>query len=76
MTSTMDATNPRSCYMTYAMDSHQYWKLLHNCYDRSLLIWEVVTIDATSPIVILLLQHLLIRMLAHDVDEGELKIFY
>jgi hypothetical protein len=42
---------------------------------RSLLILEVVTTDATSPVVMRLLQHLLIRMLAHDVDEGELKDF-
>jgi hypothetical protein len=85
--------NPGSCYMTSAMDAHQSWKLLHNCYDRSLLISEetdvlhncydrslliseAVTTDATSPVVIRLLQHLLIRMLAHDVDEGEFKILY
>ena len=58
------------------MDAHQSWKLLHNCYDRILLISEVVTTDATSLVVIRLLQHLLIRMLAHDVDEGEFKIWY
>jgi hypothetical protein len=69
-------TNPGSCYMTSATDAHQSWKLLHNCYDRSLLISEAITTDATSPVVIRLLQNLLIRMLAHDVDEGEFKILY
>jgi hypothetical protein len=56
--------------MTSAMNAHQSWKLLHNCYDRSLLILGVVTIDTTSPVVIQLLQNMLIRMLAHDVDKG------
>jgi hypothetical protein len=69
-------TIPGSCYRTSATDAHQSWKLLHNYYDKSLLISEAVTIDATSPVVIRLLQHLLIRMLAHDVDEGEFKIWY
>jgi hypothetical protein len=61
--------------MTPAMDAHESWELLHTCYDRILLISKVVIIDATSPVVMRLLQHLLIRMLAHDVDEGELKDF-
>jgi hypothetical protein len=69
-------TNPGSFYMTSTMDAHQSWKLLHNFYDRILLISKVVTTDATSPVAIQLLQHLLIRMLAHDVDEGEFKILY
>jgi hypothetical protein len=68
--------NPGISYMISSTDAHQSWKLLHNCYDRSLLISEDVTTDATSPIVIRLLQHLLIRMLAYDVDEGELNIWY
>jgi hypothetical protein len=67
---------PESCYMTSATDAHQCWKLLQNCYDKSLLISEVVATDATSHVVIRLLQHLLIRMMAHDVDEGEFKIWY
>jgi hypothetical protein len=58
------------------MDAHQIWKLLNNCYDRSLLISEAITTDATSAVVIRLLQHLLIRMLVHDVDEGKFKILY
>jgi hypothetical protein len=68
--------NPRSYYKTFVIDAHQSWKLLHNCYDKSLLISEAVIIDSTSPVVMRLLQHLLIRMLAHDVDEGEFKIWY
>jgi hypothetical protein len=66
--------NPGSFYRNSATNDHQSWKLLHNYYERSLLISEAVTIDATSPVVIRLLQHLLIGMLDHGVDEGEFKI--
>ena len=38
---------------------HQFWKLLHDYCNTSPSTLEVVTIDATSPVVIRLLQHLL-----------------
>ena len=62
--------------MTLATNAHQSWELLHTCYDRSLLILQAITTTATSLVEMRLLQHRLIRMLAHDVDEGEFKILY
>jgi len=68
-------TSMRQCWKllhdSFVTAMRQSWKLLHTCYDRSLLIWEVVTTDNTSSIVIRLLQHLLIGMMVHDVDEGQ-----